>query len=714
MVGQWWTPPSDLSIVGAAATKRRTTSAAWQSFSNQLRQELSGSLSPELQKGMAADSIREAFTWGADQADDVAKTNGVISDAHHSSQQCVHDLNSRLETIAHNGKSEINTIQESKDLPPVKLGKIVEVVMRCQQDANSAAAPATQNVFEAMQSILDQRGIHVSARQFAQQHGIDTTRMLGSPNKETVTQQVEGILGQTGPPLAPAPSSAQQGLGGAAEDGPFSAGPVLNPPPSQSLAGVGEDGPGPSQIVPANFSQTNLAGVGEDGPRTIPGAANGALPGPALTSFGNLPNSSNPLSAGSLPTTAPANAFGQGLGAQPPNAFMQGFDHGLNQGAPTSAALNNVPSVTGPVQPQVPVQPPVSDVPASTAPATASAVDTPASTAAPAISHSSVTDSGTTYLAGPAAAATSTPAAPIGSLPTYGSDIRPPMPTVSAPTLPSSPAATPSISSAASPASAPVSPSAGAGGLAQPVVRQPTAAPLAHPAPAGIGEQAVVATAGGAAAGAASAQATARARLRRLVDFVANQEPRLRWAAGEQADGTTLLVTDLASGWIPPGISLPSVVTLLDPSERRGDIEALLGQVSTSASYSPVHYLPESPANDAEPIPTSPRPRQVPAVDELGWELGQATKWRDGLPQMAHTLAQAASAGSGVFGNEAEFLEQHLATLRDRVLEAYPDDVDGAAVANWQLLASIEALAASDSIGANYHFAWFQALNYVP
>jgi hypothetical protein len=715
MVGQWWTPPPDLSIVGAAATKRRTTSAAWQSFSNQLRQELSGSLSPELQKGMAADSIREAFTWGADQADDVAKTNGVISDAHHSSQQCVHDLNSRLETIAHNGKSEINTIQESKDLPPVKLGKIVEVVMRCQQDANSAAAPTTQNVFEAMQTILDQRGIHVSARQFAQQHGIDTTRMLGSPSKETVTQQVEGILGQTGPPLAPAPNSAQQGLGGAAEDGPVSAGPVPGPPSSQSLAGVGEDRPGPAQMVPANFSQTNLAGVGEDGPRTILGAANGALPGP-LTSFGNLPNSSNPLSTGGLSTTAPPSAFGQSAlsAAQPPNAFMQGFDHGLNQGAPTSAALNNVPSVTGPVQPQVPVQPPVSDVPASTAPATAPAVDAPSPTAAPSVSsHSAVTDSGATYLAGPAAAASSAPAAPIGSLPTYGSDIRPPIPTISAPTLPSGPVATPSVSSAASPASAPVSPSAGSGGLAQPVVRQPTAAPLAHPAPAGIGEQAVVATAGGAAAGAASAQATAKARLQRLVDFVANQEPRLRWAAGEQADGATVLVTDLASGWIPPGIALPSVVTLLDPGDRRGDIEALLGQVSASASYTPLHYLPES-ADDAEPIPTSPRPRQVPAVDELGWELGQATNWRDGLPQMAHTLAKAASTGTGVVDNEVEFLQQHLATLRDRVLDAYPDDVDGAAVANWQLLASIEALAASDGIGANYHFAWFQALNYVP
>jgi hypothetical protein len=425
-----------------------------------------------------------------------------------------------------------------------------------------------------------------------------------------------------------------------------------------------------------------------------------------------------PLSPNAWTSAAPPNAFGQSAvsGTQPPNAFMQGFDHGLNQGAPTSAALNNVPPVTGPVQPQVPVQPPVSDVPASTVPATAHApaVDGSAPSVPPSISsHSAVTDSSTTYLAGPAAAASSAPAAPIGSLPTYGSDIRPPMPTISAPTLPSGPAATPSASSAASPASAPVSPSAGAGGLAQPVVRQPTAAPLAHPAPAGIGEQAVAAAAGGAAAGAASAQATAKARLQRLVDFVANQEPRLRWTAGEQADGTTVLVTDLASGWIPPGIALPSVVTLLDPGERRGDIETLLGQMSASASYTPLHYLPES-ADDAEPIPTSPRARQVPAVDELGWELGQATNWRDGLPQMAHTLAKAASTGTGVVDNEVEFLQQHLATLRDRVLDVYPDDVDGAAVANWQLLASIEALAASDLIGANYHFAWFQALNYVP
>jgi hypothetical protein len=712
LVGQWDTPASDLSIVNAAATKRQSTAATWHQFSEQLTEELSGPLNPELQKGMTADSIREAFKWGASQAQDVADTNETISKAHTSAHNSVTDLNCRLDTIADDGKSRIDTIQSSQQSPAIKFGQIVEVVMDCQQQANVAAAPHTQNIFEAMQTILDRRGVHMSARQFAQQHGLDTTHMLGSPNKDSVTEQVRTFLGGPMPPQAPPPADSPQAPGDLLEGTP--------PPPTlsanQTPQAPGDLFQGTSPPISPAANQTPQApGSLLQGPLPANPAANGAsaLGGPARA--GGLSGMSAPLSPNAWTSAAPPNAFGQSplSAAQPPNAFMQGFDHGLNQGAPTSAALNNVPPVTGPVQPQVPVQPPVSDVPATTAPATAPAVDAPPATAAPSVSHSAVTDSGTTYLAGPAAAASSAQAAPIGSLPTYGSDIRPPMPTISAPTLPSGPAATPSFSSAASPASAPVSPSAGSGGLAQPVVRQPTAAPLAHPAPAGIGEQAVVATAGGAAAGAASAQATAKARLRRLVDFVANQEPRLRWTAGEQADGTTILVTDLASGWIPPGIALPSVVTLLDPGDRRGDIEALLGQVGASASYTPLHYLPES-ADNAEPIPTSPRPRQVPAVDELGWELGQATNWRDGLPQMAHTLAKAASTGTGIIDNEVEFLQQHLATLRDRVLDSYPDDVDGAAVANWQLLASIEALAASDSIGANYHFAWFQALNYVP
>ena len=122
---------------------------------------------------------------------------------------------------------------------------------------------------------------------------------------------------------------------------------------------------------------------------------------------------------------------------------------------------------------------------------------------------------------------------------------------------------------------------------------------------------------------------------------------------------------------------------------------------------------PEPTADDVEPIPTSPRPRQVPAVDELGWELGQATKWRDGLPQMAHTLAKAASTG------------QALSTMKSSsfisISQRFVTGCWTHTPTMWTgrgcklAIAGVDrGMASADSIGANYHFAWFQALNYVP
>ncbi|MGC2654617.1 MAG: DUF5631 domain-containing protein [Mycobacterium sp.] len=220
-----------------------------------------------------------------------------------------------------------------------------------------------------------------------------------------------------------------------------------------------------------------------------------------------------------------------------------------------------------------------------------------------------------------------------------------------------------------------------------------------------MGTEAVAVTAGGAAAGAASADATARARLQRLVDAVARQQPRLAWAAGDRPDDTTVLVTDLAGGWIPPNIDLPAHVTLLDPERRRGDLETLLGEVKLVASYTPGHHVPEAD----EPVVISPRPRRAPEIEDLGWELSHATNWRDGLPRLAHTLAKAAWSGTGVLDSEKELLHDYLSDIAARVLESYPDNVDPAEVGNWQLLAAIDALTAGDKAAANYHLAWFQA-----
>lgn len=315
------------------------------------------------------------------------------------------------------------------------------------------------------------------------------------------------------------------------------------------------------------------------------------------------------------------------------------------------------------------------------------------------------------FTAAPIAAATpiaatagmSGPVAPAGPLPAYGADLRPPVPTVTTPAPPPAPSAT-------LPTSAPMNPSSTTSALSQPAVVQKAAA---HAAPAyqgaGVAENAVAATTTGALAGAASADDAAHQRLRTVVEAMARQQPNLSWAAGERADGTTILVTDLACGWIPPNVEIPAGVGLLEPGERRVGLEALLGEVTTSEAWHPGDYLPA--AKDAPAPQMSLRARDLPVVGDLNWELTQVTNWRDGLPRLAHTLAKAAIAGTGVLDSETDLLREHLGAIGDIVLSTYPDTVDTTAVGNWQLLAAIDAFVSGRTTTLNYHFAWFQALS---
>jgi len=202
-----------------------------------------------------------------------------------------------------------------------------------------------------------------------------------------------------------------------------------------------------------------------------------------------------------------------------------------------------------------------------------------------------------------------------------------------------------------------------------------------------------------------------RQRLERLLKFVARQEPGLRWAIGNREDGTTLLVTDLAHGWIPPGITLPADVALLGPGRRTGNATALLGATRLSASYAPSDPL--GWATDYEVADTSAQPRQLPEVDDLGWLLSEATHWRDGLPRMVHTLAKAGAAGTGVIDAEIDILRVYLDTSRYQLLAQYPD-IDAGLLLNCLLLAAAEGIATRNVVNANYHFAWFQTLSAPP
>ena len=216
----------------------------------------------------------------------------------------------------------------------------------------------------------------------------------------------------------------------------------------------------------------------------------------------------------------------------------------------------------------------------------------------------------------------------------------------------------------------------------------------------------------GAAAGAAAARAAEQQRLQRLVDAVARQEPRLSWAAGLRDDGTTTLVTDLAGGWIPPHVLLPANVTLLEPTSRRRDagVVDLLGAVVTAAAHEPNAYI-EEPGSDPPALTGDRTARSAaPRVDELGPTLVEAVRRRDGLPRIAQAVAAPATRNSGVAQNEAELLRESVADVQSTILAAYPHR-DQAAVGDWMLLASIEALIDGHEYLANYHMAWFGVID---
>jgi Family of unknown function (DUF5631)/Family of unknown function (DUF5632) len=197
-------------------------------------------------------------------------------------------------------------------------------------------------------------------------------------------------------------------------------------------------------------------------------------------------------------------------------------------------------------------------------------------------------------------------------------------------------------------------------------------------------------------------------RLRRLLAFVVHQEPRLNWAIGDRSDGTTVLVTDLADGWVPPGIALPAGVRLLEPERRTGKVSQLVGESRRTITYAPGDSLGR--LDDFAETKPSAQPRELPAVEDPGWELSQATHWRDGLPRMVHTLARAAAAGTGVAEEEIDLLRVHLDTARYQLLTQYPN-VDAALLLNCLLLAATEGAVTGDSISANYHLAWFLKLS---
>ncbi|KAA1240767.1 hypothetical protein F0Q45_26615, partial [Mycobacterium simiae] len=177
---------------------------------------------------------------------------------------------------------------------------------------------------------------------------------------------------------------------------------------------------------------------------------------------------------------------------------------------------------------------------------------------------------------------------------------------------------------------------------------------------------ATAAATAGAIAGDSASRSAEQQRLRRIVEAVARQEPAISWAAGLRDNGqVTLMVTDLAGGWIPPHVHLPAHITLLEPAPRRHDasVEDLLGVVTLAAVHHPHGYIGE--AGPDTPALTGDRTARTTAkVDELGPTLAEAVRRRDGLPRIAQAVAIAAARNYGVPDNEAELLHERATEIQ--------------------------------------------------
>ncbi len=585
-----------------------------------------------------------------------------------------------LRGIADDYNQRIANVESSKESGVTKAAEIEKLIAEANGFALHKSGAAVSTITDATRKILTTEGIRLSPEEFLKSQGLSTNTGLAKTILAVVAATAAWGLG--------APSNLAMGLADA----------VVRRE-QHGFRGAQQPGGGGGGSAPILAP----AGGGH-----VPGApaVNSPIPGgggvsPAAAFGGPSPNSLGNSFATGMMTGQPAAAGAQSLSAGAMNAMGAGSAPPPQAAPPLAAA------------PLVPVSPTAGG---ESIAAAHSSVDTPSTTpATPVVSTSGgaapvapAVMTGGSWSA-PAAQVAGGPAVPAGPLPAYGSDLRPPV--VAPPATPSVPTAPVSGAPVApSPAS-----SASAGGpLVSPVER---AASVTAAGQAGVssstmaGASALSATTG-ATAGAVSSRAAEQQRLQHLVDAVARQEPRLSWAAGLREDGTTsLLVTDLAAGWIPPHLRLPANLTLLEPTARRRDASVidLLGAVVAAAAHQPNAYItepgPDDPALTGDRVARSAAPK----VDEFGPTLVEAVRRRDGLPRIAQALAAPAVRKTGVLENEVEALRRSIAEIQHSVLNTYPNH-DLAAVGDWMLLAAIEALIDEHEYLANYHMAWFAVI----
>lgn len=700
LIGPWWP---------AASIALRTAAQHWLGWMTQ-KQDLAQSLRSQREllsrnQGKTAEDLIGRYFLGEQSELDRAEKYKAKADAFNSGADAIDYLRTRLADIANVGNKEIDDVLASKKPLPEQLAEIHVIQVRCNADAANASTTAVDKIMAATQKILNLEGVGRDARTWARENGfgLEDAQAPHPITKEDLNSATQGAGGRD---MAGSPD----GSPGTTQ----AAGGRMSAPPPTDASGHGSGGNSGSPSVIQGTAGRYCAGpIPTSPPPVTPPVTTPGMP-PGIPAAPGLPGGSfSPAAPGQgISPTSLGQSFATGMMTGQPAAGAQSLSAGAMHAMESGATP--APQTASPL----PTPPPVAAPTIAAAGIESAAIHPPVDTSATASSTPVMAagDTGTaavtpTVVTGAPMSAPVTPAVgpavPAGPLPAYGSDLRSPV--VAAGPTPSAVAAPVSGAPVASSASS--SPSAG-GPLVSPVDR--TAAGTTTGGQVGTSGTTMAAASAasatsGAAAGAVSARTAEQQRLERLVDAVARQEPRLSWAAGLREDGTTtLLVTDLAGGWIPPHIRLPANVTLLEPTARRRDVSVvdLLGAVVAAAAHEPNAYI-GAPGPDA-PLLSGDRAARsaAPQVDELGPTLVEAVRRRDGLPRIAQAIAAPAVRKTGVLESETQLLRERLTAIQESVLHVYPDH-ELSALGDWMLMAAIDALIDEHRYLANYHMAWF-------
>ncbi|VAZ95034.1 hypothetical protein LAUMK4_03007 [Mycobacterium persicum] len=571
LVGPWWPEPPHAPAAGFLYWRQAGDAKGREASDLQnARSQLA------VNKGQTADDLLERYWRGEQRVTTIAHQCQVKSEQSDRVADAVNNLRDRLSEIAKSGNEEIEQILSSNGYTEIKVAAVNAVIAEKNASASHAGDNAISNIVDGMQRVLDVT-IGGDARKWLSEHGVN---LDGPPPSRPLTADELNSL-QTEPSAARAvggaPITPNASPQGSPEPGaPPKAAAVSGSPMATdaSLPIIAEPAPKPEAAV-GRFPMAPGAPLPSPPPTTTPLSPPG-VPGVGVTGP-SMPGISTPGATG-IPAAASAPLS--------PQSLSQSFTTGMMTGAPAGAGAQSLSEGTihAATEPLAPATPPAT-APIAAAPAVATGaaavphVPDMSAAAAPAPVVSPTAETGMTTVApvvagGPAASPIAPVSAPAGPLPAYGSDLRPPVitPPTAAPVGPVSGAAV-----APSPSS---SPSAGAS-MMSPVAKSTSQA--AHgqtPSAASPLAGATVTATVGATTGDAANRSAEQQRLRRFVDAMARQEPNISWAAGLRDGGrTTLLVTDLAGGWIPPHVRLPAHVTLLEPAPRRHDanVEDLLG-----------------------------------------------------------------------------------------------------------------------------------------